>query len=74
MLLAFIEDSAGDGDPRRAPAFHRLSTVFGFSNDFLNGLLDYAKKERSFPDFPEEILLKWELASAPTLSQVRRGD
>lgn len=74
MLLAFVEDCAGYEDPRKAPAYQRLKSVFGFSSSFLDALVDYAKGVPTFPDFPEEILLGWELAQVPRLRTTGRPD
>lgn len=71
MLLAFIEDCEGYEDPRKAPAYTHLLSVFRFSADFLERLIAYARKQDPFSDFPEEVLLGWELITAPGLPESR---
>jgi hypothetical protein len=71
MLLAFIEDCEGYQDPREAPAYTQLLSVFRFSPDFLQGLVAFAREQEPFPDFPEEVMIGWELINAPGLPEPR---
>jgi hypothetical protein len=70
-LLAFVEDCKAYENPREAPAYSQLLSVFRFSPDLLEGLIDFATRQEPFPQFPEEILLEWELSNAPALPKPR---
>jgi hypothetical protein len=71
MLLAFIEDCKAFPDPHEAPAYIYLINVFHFPTDFLDQLITYAKEQETFPNLPEQILVEWELTSAPGLPNPR---
>ena len=73
MLLAFVEDTAEYSkprDPRKAPAYAKLTAIYGFSASVLENLLTYTiERIEKFSNFPEDALLDWELHNATKLGE-----
>ncbi len=76
MILAFIEDVKDQENPRAAPAYGHLTGRLGVFSKELEALEQYAEAFLdSFPLFPEEILLKFQLAIEPEMgTSIRFGE
>jgi hypothetical protein len=72
MILAFIEDIANSSKPTRSPAYQQLVAAFDVSSSILKGLVEYVQNSgvlNSFPFFPEDILVRFQLEKLPTFGR-----